>query len=337
MAKNLQDLNFWIIVRPDVTRPIGGVKQIHRLAEAINASGSSSILVQDDESFHPGWFNSNVNTISFRKWCELRDSKLSPESDYVIIPETYLCEFKSIASGLPVIVFNQNVSYSFGLHGGSVITRPSHILRQYSSPQIKHVFCVSRYDYNLLCEYFGLGRDKVSLLINGIETDICKPAKIKKRQIAFMARKNKLDAIAVTGLISCQPDLFDWRLVEISDCKHDEVIAIMKKSLMFLSFGHPEGFGLPVAEAMACGCCVVGYDGLGGRELFDIAHDFNMARQIPVGDWNGFLDNVKDFTNRVKREPLKFSANLLLLSSRIRDLYSYDSMQSSVVLALGRL
>ena len=323
-------------MRPDVTRPIGGVKQIHRLAEAINASGSSSVLVQDNESFHPGWFNSNVSTISFRNWCELRDTKLSPSSDYVIIPETYLCEFKSIASNLPVIVFNQNVSYSFGLHGGSVITRPSHILQQYSSPQIKHVFCVSRYDYNLLCEYFGLGREKVSLLINGIESDMCRPAKIKKRQIAFMTRKNKLDAIAVTGLISCQPDLLDWRLVEISDCKHEDVIAIMKKSLMFLSFGHPEGFGLPVAEAMACGC-FVGYDGLGGRELFDIAHDFNMSKSIPVGDWNGFLDNVKDVAKRVSCDPQNFSANLLSLSSRIRDLYSYDSMQSSVELALGRL
>ena len=337
MAKNLKDLNFWIIVRPDVTRPIGGIKQIHRLAEAINASGSTSILVQDDECFHPGWFESNVNTISFRNWCELRDVKLSPEFDYVVIPETYLCEFKSIASDLPVIVFNQNVSYSFGLRGGPVITRPSHILKQYSSPQIKHVFCVSRYDYALLCEYFGLGIDKVSLLINGIESDICKPAKVKKRQIAFMTRKNKLDAIAVTGLIACQSDLSDWRLVEISDCKHEDVIAIMKKSLMFLSFGHPEGFGLPIAEAMACGCCVVGYDGLGGRELFEIAHDFGMARSIPVGDWNGFLDNIKNFANSVSTDPQNFSSNLLRLSSRIRDLYSYDSMKMSVLAALGRL
>ena len=30
-------------------------------------------------------------------------------------------------------------------------------------------------------------------------------------------------------------------------------------SILFLSFGYPEGFGLPVAEAMSCGCAVIGY------------------------------------------------------------------------------
>ena len=43
---------------------------------------------------------------------------------------------------------------------------------------------------------------------------------------------------------------------------------------MFLSFGHPEGFGLPAAEAMSCGCLVVGYDGLGGREFFRPAFSY---------------------------------------------------------------
>ena len=34
--------------------------------------------------------------------------------------------------------------------------------------------------------------------------------------------------------------------------------------------GHPEGFGLPIAEAMAAGCWVV-YSGGGGQELFVLA------------------------------------------------------------------
>ena len=38
--------------------------------------------------------------------------------------------------------------------------------------------------------------------------------------------------------------------------------------LIFLSFGHPEGFGLPITEAMASGYWVIGYHGGGGRELF---------------------------------------------------------------------
>ena len=42
------------------------------------------------------------------------------------------------------------------------------------------------------------------------------------------------------------------------------MIAALQSSLVFLSFSKREGFGLPVAEAMACGCAVVGYAGLAG-------------------------------------------------------------------------
>ena len=87
---------------------------------------------------------------------------------------------------------------------------------------------------------------------------------------------------------------------------------------------------------MACGCFVVGYDGLGGRELFDIAHDFNMSKSIPVGDWNGFMIMLKMsqsvFPVILRIFPLIYFRCLLVLR-----LYSYDSMQSSVELALGRL
>ena len=46
------------------------------------------------------------------------------------------------------------------------------------------------------------------------------------------------------------------------------VADILRESQVFLSFGHPEGFGLPPAEALACGCLVIGYHGGGGREYF---------------------------------------------------------------------
>ena len=40
----------------------------------------------------------------------------------------------------------------------------------------------------------------------------------------------------------------------------------------FLSFGFPEGFGLPLVESLFLGNIVVGYDGIGGRILNFAAH-----------------------------------------------------------------
>ena len=48
---------------PDLKKPIGGVKQIHRLAESLLKIHHDAYIVQDDASFHPSWFRSEVKTI----------------------------------------------------------------------------------------------------------------------------------------------------------------------------------------------------------------------------------------------------------------------------------
>ena len=47
---------YWLALHPDIERPIGAVKQMHRYADALTAS------------FHPGWFPSRVATIGFKQW-----------------------------------------------------------------------------------------------------------------------------------------------------------------------------------------------------------------------------------------------------------------------------
>ena len=104
---------FWFLVYPDLTKPVGGVKQIHRVAETLVSLGHEAILVQDSDSFHPQWFSSQVTSISKKDWFaklhELTDS------DYVVIAETFLPILQTIPSFIPIVIFNQNGSYSFGL------------------------------------------------------------------------------------------------------------------------------------------------------------------------------------------------------------------------------
>ena len=48
---------FWLLAYPDLPKPVGGIKQMHRVAEAIQACGHEVVLVQDSaDAFHPGWF-----------------------------------------------------------------------------------------------------------------------------------------------------------------------------------------------------------------------------------------------------------------------------------------
>ena len=62
----LSSRRFWILVFPDMPRPVGGVKQMHRLAESIRLCGQEVFLVQESSSFHPGLLAMSVLTTTVR-------------------------------------------------------------------------------------------------------------------------------------------------------------------------------------------------------------------------------------------------------------------------------
>ena len=79
---------YWLAIYPDIRKPIGGAKQMHRFAEALMRCGRQATLIQEQADFHPGWFKSNVNTISLADL--QRRSDLDPRRDVVVLPETFL-------------------------------------------------------------------------------------------------------------------------------------------------------------------------------------------------------------------------------------------------------
>ena len=52
---------------PDLPKPVGGIKQMHRVAEAIQLA-AMVVLVQDSAAFHPGWFHSDLPTTDRQSW-----------------------------------------------------------------------------------------------------------------------------------------------------------------------------------------------------------------------------------------------------------------------------
>jgi len=326
---------YWLALHPDLQRPIGGVKQMHRLAEALNRCGRQATLIQDAEAFHPGWFSSEVATISCKRWRRLL-AELQPDRDVVLLPETFLNVFSSYAPGLPKIVFNQNGAYSFGSGSAKGFPSPPEVLALYRHPELLHVLCVSQHDQQLLESGFGLGQGRVSRLINGVETSLFRPDGAKRRQIAYMPRKNSADASVVAALLQQQPWWQGWTLVPIHQRPQAEVAQILQKSLLFLAFGHPEGFGLPLAEALACGCAVAGYSGLGGRELFQLAQQQDVGLEVAFGDWLGFVDAAAALHRSLQKQQPELLKALLHTSTRVRSTYSMEAMQHSVATALQR-
>ena len=275
---------------------------MHRLAESLTFLNRNVHIIQQHSEFHPGWFSSNVKTISYSDWKILLRT-LSPSNNIIILPETYINVFRSYAPGFPKIIFNQNGSYSFGSGDNKSSLHPSSVLSLYEHEELLHVLCVSDYDYHLIVNGFSVVADRVSLIVNSIENQYFVPPLRKKRQVSFMPRKNPSDARAVLAMLQRKPWFSGWNIQPISGCTQLEVLQHLQNSTIFLAFGHPEGFGLPLAEAAACGCALVGYTGLGGKEIFSLSKQYDVAFPVEYGDWLGFVNSCESIISSLNNNP----------------------------------
>lgn len=329
-------LRFWILLYPDINRPIGGVKQLHRTAELLQELNHDCTIVQEDQFFHPKWFHSSVNTMARKTFLAL--TSLDPAFDFIILAETFLPAVNSIFPDIKKIIFNQNSSYSFGLPGTRRVLSIDQTIDLYASPQISQVWTVSLYDRDFLSTCIGFPTERLHLIANGLDRNYSSFHSTSKfKQIVYMPRKNSSDSEILIRLLGRHPSLTGWEILPIQNCTHDEVISIFARSLIFLSFGHPEGFGLPVAEAMACGCSVVGYSGLGGRELFQSKLALSTSVNLEYGDLCGFFDGIFRIQSLLLNSKKKFLSDLQLHATDVRCRYSQEAMMLSIRNAISRL
>ena len=222
--------------------------------------------------------------------------------------------------------------YTFGLPKSSL--SPSDVLSLYDHQELLHILCVSSHDYHLIIDGFSIPEERVSLIVNSIETQSFLPSTQKKLQLSFMPRKNFMDSKAVLSMLERKPWFSGWHVQPISGCTQKQVLHHLQDTAIFLAFGHPEGFGLPLAEAAACGCALVGYSGLGGKEIFSLTSPFGVTIEVEYGNWLGFITACENLTSSLTTDSHAFSKRLLNSSQVVRDFYSFDNMLNSVRLSM---
>ena len=94
---------------------------------------------------------------------------------------------------------------------------------------------------------------------------------------------------------------------------------------------------MPVAEALASGCFVIGYSGLGGRELFDLTSSYGTSIEIQVGDWSAFIEKIHNVSLSFVHNESKSIANLALSSKAVRSTYTLSAMRQSASHALQKI
>jgi len=266
---------------PDYRNAVGGIRIIYNHADILNANGFLAKVVHSKKGFRASWFPNHTEVT------HIRAVRFQPY-DIVVLPEIFasyynnqslpdwklklkkrfsqnrLKYYLSEIANLPVykVIYNQNAYATF--HQYPYVKNDWYV--PYFQPDVIRTVVVSNDNADYLTYTFPEHRfERVHV---SFDFSLFTYASRKKPQICFMPRKNDSEARQVINILQAKGLLADFDVIAIEGKTTDEVAAILKESLIFMSFGYPEGSPLPPCEAMLSGCIVVGYHGWGGREYF---------------------------------------------------------------------
>lgn len=244
---------------PHFNRPIGGIRTIYRHVDTLNAAGIPATVVHAPDGFSCTWFDNDTRVTGAR-------SVALSGQDVIVVPEWYGPYLKALPIGPRIVIFNQNAYKTFSELDDSATSGAPYR----GVPGIEAILVVSSDNAEYL--RFAFPELTITQVRNAIDPVLFHPPeRIAGRRLAYMPRKRPDDARQVLRLLHAHGILDSWQVVLIENRSETETADLLRSCAIFLSFSAQEGFGLPPAEAMACGCYVIGFSGLGGREYFDPA------------------------------------------------------------------
>jgi hypothetical protein len=303
---------------PHHDRPQGGIRTIYRHVDVLNAAGIPATVVHAPDGFSCTWFDHNTRITGAR-------SVTLSQQDVLVVPEWYSPYLKTLPIGPRIVVFNQNAYRTFaGLDDNAATGSPYRGI-----PGLQEVLVVSRDNADYL--RFAFPELTVSQVRNAIDPALFYPPdRSPGRKIAWMPRRRADDARQVLRLLAAHGSLEGWEVVPIQHRTEAETASLLRSCAVFLSFSAQEGFGLPPAEAMACGCYVVGFPGLGGREYFDPG----FSSPIEEGDVLAF---AKETAAMLASDPASLGKRARCASEYVLSRYSPSGQREDLLAFFRRL
>lgn len=290
-----------LFICPITQKPIGGIKQIYKQVQVLNELNFNAYVLHQFNFNKMDWIEFDVPKIyssevfqnlmigkknktkidyfksslfgkllrefmviiGFKKNLT-KDQTIISKQDIIVIPEIFVENWDNLYPENEFIIYIQEC---FLLLRNNPKT--FRIREKILSPKMLGVLLNSEYGNSYLKYIFP----DIQIFKIRHSIGFSKPGEIKKEKILlYTSRKLKSDSNQVVNIIKIRGKLADWKIIDMN--KNGQVLSdedfedLMQKSAIFLSFSETEGFGLPPAEAMKCGCIVIGYTGYGGRDYF---------------------------------------------------------------------
>lgn len=338
----MSDIQLYIyFLSPDVRKATGGVKIIYKHVDILNKYGFNASVVHSKNGFRARWFENKTRV-------QYIDSVKFKPNDIVVIPEYMAFYFTKIKrmpkwklkikqlfsnsrvkyfigeiAELPVhkVMYNQNtymtfLNYPYEKNNWEMPYLRSDVIR---------TITVSIDNTNNLKYIFP--DHKIERVHLSFDLETFSYTEKKKPQICFMPRKNREDARQVINILQAKGLLDEFELKSIHGKSEQEVAQILKESLIFMSFGSPEGSPLPPCEAMLCGCIVVGYHGWGGREYFKP----EFCYPVEVGDILMFAKQMEQVIQLYRQYPEQLQQKGKVGSDFVKEYFSKERETQDVL------
>jgi hypothetical protein len=235
---------------PDFPQPSGGVKALYRHVSILREAGSHATLVHQKRGFVTHWHGYTVPVI----WLE--DRPQFGTEDVLVFPEVmadFVRQTQHFGGRRVVIALSWALAYSrlkpgerwADLGVEQIITR---------SPTIqRHLAWSMESDATLIPPFIDPAR-------------YCPAPTGKLDQIAYMTRKDRMgewlqETLTRRGTAAGHSWLALRNMNEATYAHH------LQQSALYLPTTLQEGLHASVLEAMACGCLVVGFSGIGGSDF----------------------------------------------------------------------
>ncbi|MCX6954213.1 MAG: glycosyltransferase family 1 protein [Verrucomicrobia bacterium] len=310
-----------LLACPDHAAPAGGVRQIYRLAATLRADlGLDAYVYHRRTGFTLDWFQTTAQVA-------YADATAPGPRDLLVLPEVWGNAMQE-HPGVRKIIFNQNAYYTF-MNGYETV--PSSAPLSPADHGVIGLLTVSDDSAELLTETFP--RLPVARVRYEVDAELFAYTAEKRPQVAFMPRKHPDEARQLLNTLALRGALAGFEVVAIDGVSEREAARLLRESLVFLSFGYPEGFSLPPAEAMATGCLTLGYHGMGAREFLLPEYSW----PIEVGHTLDYVRAVESVLTQWRRDPAPLRARAAAASRFIHGRYSRSAYVASVRDAWSRL
>jgi glycosyltransferase involved in cell wall biosynthesis len=236
----------------------GGHKMTVRHVEALRDLGFDACLLTSPESAMPTWFDHRAPVV-------VGPAGVQKDDVLVIADDAHKALQLSIRRREQTVVLAQN-AYHLSVKGAPA-------LDQYPPDRFPAVIAISPRLGTTVQRLYP--QAQVEIVRCFADDRLFRPDAVKTPEIAYMPRKRMFEADSIAAFFrKYHPGHADLAWTRLHQVNEATVAQALNRSGLHLSLSRLEGAGMSTLEAMASGCVVAGFTGIGGVEYANWENGF---------------------------------------------------------------